>query len=112
MHVRRASLVEGAQDATGTAVIIDVYRAFTTAAFCVAAGAREIVLTASHGDALAMKAKDPALFLTGEIGGKPIPGFDAGNSPSPLAVVVNTSSSMPARWSTLQRPRMLRGGPP
>ena len=82
MHVRRASLVEGAQDATGTAVIIDVYRAFTTAAFCVAAGAREIVLTASHADALAMKVKDPALFLTGEIGGKPIPGFDAGNSPS------------------------------
>jgi len=84
MHVRRASLVEGAQDATGTAVIIDVYRAFTTAAFCVAAGAREIVLTASHGDALAMKAKDPALFLTGEVGGKPIPGFDEGNSPSKI----------------------------
>ena len=72
MRVRRASLVEGAQDATGTAVIIDVYRAFTTAAFCVAAGAQEIVLTASHGDALAMKAADPALFLTGEVGGKPI----------------------------------------
>jgi len=84
MHVRRASLVEGAQDAIGTAVIIDVYRAFTTAAFCVAAGAKEIVLTASHGDALAMKAADPALFLTGEVGGKPIPGFDEGNSPSKL----------------------------
>jgi 2-phosphosulfolactate phosphatase len=78
------SLVAGAQDATGTTVIIDVYRAFTTAAFCIAAGARDIVLTGSHGDALAMKAKDPELFLTGEIGGKPIPGFDAGNSPSKM----------------------------
>jgi 2-phosphosulfolactate phosphatase len=78
------SLVAGAQDATGTAVIIDVYRAFTTAAFCIAAGARDIVLTGSHGDALAMKAKDPELFLTGEIGGKPIPGFDEGNSPSKM----------------------------
>lgn len=76
------SLIAGARDARGTAVIIDVYRAFTTAAFCIAAGARDIVLTASHGEALAMKEKDPSLFLTGEIGGKPIPGFDSGNSPA------------------------------
>ena len=65
MHVTRASLYEGARDATGTAVIIDVYRAFTTAAFCIAAGATEVVLTASHGAALKLKAKDPTLFLTG-----------------------------------------------
>ncbi len=82
--VTRTSLYEGARDATGTAVIIDVYRAFTTAAFCIAAGAREVVLTASHGAALKMKGKDPTLFLTGEIGGKPIPGFDVGNSPSKI----------------------------
>jgi len=29
-----------------------------------------------------MKRADPDLFLTGEIGGRPIPGFDVGNSPS------------------------------
>jgi len=63
-------------------VIIDVFRAFTTAAFCVAAGAREVVLVGDHEHALALKAADPSLFLTGEIGGRPIPGFDAGNSPS------------------------------
>jgi 2-phosphosulfolactate phosphatase len=84
MQVTRTSLYEGARDATGTAVIIDVYRAFTTAAFCIAAGATEVILTASHGAALTMKAKDPELFLTGEIGGKPIPGFDVGNSPSKI----------------------------
>jgi len=61
-----------------------VFRAFTTAAFCIAAGAKEVVLTASHGAALKLKAKDPTLFLTGEIGGKPIPGFDVGNSPSKI----------------------------
>jgi 2-phosphosulfolactate phosphatase len=71
-----------AGDATGHAVIIDVFRAFTTAAFCVAAGAREIVLVAGHEEALAMKRADPVLFLTGEIAGRPIPGFDVGNSPS------------------------------
>jgi 2-phosphosulfolactate phosphatase len=69
---------------TGTAVIIDVFRAFTTAAFCVAAGAREIVLVATPEDAFAIRAREPSAFLTGEIGGRPIPGFDAGNSPSQI----------------------------
>lgn len=84
IRVRRASLLEGARTATGVAVVIDVFRAFTTAAFCIAAGAREIVLVGDPEEALAMKAKDPSLFLTGEVGGRPIEGFDAGNSPSQI----------------------------
>lgn len=63
-------------------MIVDVFRAFTTAAFAVAAGAREIVLLNDHEEALAMKRADPKLFLSGEIDGRPIPGFDVGNSPS------------------------------
>lgn len=82
MTVQRLSGIEGAREAVGTTVIIDVFRAFTTAAFCVAAGAREVALVADHTHALALKANDPDLFLTGEIGGRPIPGFDTGNSPS------------------------------
>jgi 2-phosphosulfolactate phosphatase len=82
--VRRSSGVDGARDATGTAVIIDVFRAFTTAAFSIAAGAHEVVLLGDHEQALAMKAADPSLFLTGEIRGRPIPGFDVGNSPSAI----------------------------
>jgi len=65
-------------------VIVDVFRAFTTAAFCVAAGAREIVLVSDHQEALAMKRADPTLFLSGEIDGRPIAGFDVGNSPSAI----------------------------
>lgn len=84
IRVRRASLLEGARTATGIAVVIDVFRAFTTAAFCVAAGAREIVLVKDPEEALAMKKKDPSLFLTGEVEGRPIAGFDAGNSPSEI----------------------------
>jgi 2-phosphosulfolactate phosphatase len=84
MNVRVAELLEGARGATGHAVIVDVFRAFTTAAFCISAGAREIVLVADHQRALAMKHDDPKLFLTGEIDGRPIPGFDAGNSPSAI----------------------------
>lgn len=85
MIVRRLRGPDGAREATGAAVIIDVFRAFTTAAFCIAAGAREVVLVGDHEQALALKAADPTLFLTGEIGGRPIPGFDVGNSPSHLA---------------------------
>lgn len=84
MNVRVTSLLEGARSATGHAVIVDVFRAFTTAAFCVAAGAREIVLVNDHEQALAMKRADPALFLSGEIDGRPIAGFDVGNSPSAI----------------------------
>jgi 2-phosphosulfolactate phosphatase len=84
VNVRVTSFLDGARDATGYAVIVDVFRAFTTAAFCVAAGAREIVLVADHEQALALKREDPTLFLTGEIGGRPIPGFDVGNSPSAI----------------------------
>jgi 2-phosphosulfolactate phosphatase len=84
MNVRRLSGLEGSRTALGAAVIIDVFRAFSTAAFCIAAGAGEVVLVADHAQALALKAKDPRLFLTGEIGGRPIPGFDVGNSPSTI----------------------------
>ena len=84
MNVRLVSLIDGARAATGYAVIVDVFRAFTTAAFCVAAGAREVVLVGDHEHALAMKREHPELFLTGEIGGRPIAGFDIGNSPSAI----------------------------
>ena len=65
-------------------MIVDVFRAFTSAAFCIAAGAREIVLVNDHEQALAMKRADPTLYLSGEIDGRPIPGFDIGNSPSAI----------------------------
>lgn len=82
MDVRVTRFLDGARQAQGRVVIVDVFRAFTTAAFCIAAGAREVVLVADHELALAMKTEDPSLFLTGEIDGRPIPGFDVGNSPS------------------------------
>jgi 2-phosphosulfolactate phosphatase len=84
VNVRVTRFITGAREATGHAVIVDVFRAFTTAAFCAAAGAREIVLVADHEQALAMKREDPSVFLTGEIGGRPIAGFDVGNSPSAI----------------------------
>ena len=100
MNVRVARFLDGARSATGHAVIVDVFRAFTTAAFCVAVGAREIVLVADHEQALAMKREDHSLFLTGEIGGRPIPGFDAGNSPSVIESLDLTDRRVVQRTSS------------
>lgn len=66
-------------------MVIDVFRAFTSAAYAVAAGAREIVLVATVDEAFALRAADPTCFLTGEVDGRPVPGFDAGNSPATIA---------------------------
>src|SRR5438034_6483710 len=100
MNVRVARYLDGARSATGYVVIVDVFRAFTTAAFCIAAGAREIVLLADHEQALAMKHEDRSLFLTGEIGGRPIPGFDAGNSPSVIETLDLTDRRVVQRTSS------------
>jgi 2-phosphosulfolactate phosphatase len=100
MNVHVALGLDGARAASGHAVIVDVFRAFTTAAFCVAAGAREIVLLADHEEALRMKARDASLFLSGEIEGKPIAGFDVGNSPSVIEQLDLTGRRVVQRTSS------------
>ncbi|MFM8322506.1 MAG: 2-phosphosulfolactate phosphatase [Chloroflexota bacterium] len=67
--------------ARGAVVVIDVLRAFTTAAYAFARGAVEILLTAEVEDAFALRRRFPGALLMGEIDGLPIPGFDFGNSP-------------------------------
>lgn len=81
MDVRIESLVEGARRAVGTVIVIDVFRAFTTAAIAFARGAREIILTAEPQAALALRDAGIGDLCMGEVGGKRPPGFDLGNSP-------------------------------
>ncbi len=81
MRVVRSRGIAGARGARGTVVVIDVLRAFTTAAYALASGARWIELVAAPEQGLARRREDPALVLVGEVGGRPIPGFDHGNSP-------------------------------
>lgn len=82
-RIRRATNVD-CELATGAVVAIDVLRAFTTAAFAFAAGAREIIPVASADEGLALKRRFPGALAMGEIGGYPIPGYDFGNSPTAL----------------------------
>jgi len=70
---------DGARAATGVVVVIDVMRAFTTAAYAFGAGIEEIELVATAEEALAAPG-----FRLGEVGGRLIPGFDHNNSPSGL----------------------------
>ena len=70
---------------TGTVVVIDVLRAFTTAAVALAAGARPYRLVGSVDEAHAARRQDPTVRLIGEVDAITAPGFDYGNSPSELA---------------------------
>jgi 2-phosphosulfolactate phosphatase len=68
----------------GVVVVIDVLRAFTTAAFAFGAGASDIVLVSTVAEAVALRERFPGALLVGEVGGYPIEGFDFGNSPFEL----------------------------
>lgn len=82
-RIRRATNAD-CELATGAVVAIDVLRAFTTAAFAFAAGAREIIPVAGVEEGLALKRRFPGALAMGEVGGYPIPGYDFGNSPTAL----------------------------
>ena len=66
-----------------TAVVIDILRATTTAAVALFNGAREIIPTATLGDATSLKQKldHSSVLLGGEREGQKVEGFDLGNSP-------------------------------
>ncbi|MGW4727360.1 2-phosphosulfolactate phosphatase [Streptomyces sp. NPDC004291] len=65
-----------------TAVVVDVMRAFTVAAWAFGRGAERIVLAGSLEKALALKARHPDWVALKD--GPPAPGFDAVNSPGLL----------------------------
>lgn len=76
--------VEGAATASGPTVVIDVFRAFSAAAYAIAAGAKEIVLTSEVAEALEIAATVPGAVLMGEVSGVRPDAFDLGNSPGEI----------------------------
>ncbi|MDX2391467.1 MULTISPECIES: 2-phosphosulfolactate phosphatase [unclassified Streptomyces] len=67
------------------AVVVDVMRAYTVAAWAFAQGAEKIVLAGSPDEALALKARHPDWVALKD--GAHAPGFDAVNSPGLLRSV-------------------------
>ena len=82
MDIRIFHLIEGARQAEGLTVIIDVFRAFSMECYLYAAGAREVRPVGSVEETFAWKERDPDCVLVGERHGRRIKGCDLGNSPS------------------------------
>ena len=87
MEIIIRSLVQGAKEAEGLVIIIDVFWAFTTAAVAFSKGADKIILVADVDEALALKNNGIAHFAVGEVDGIKPAGFDLGNSPFEIASV-------------------------
>lgn len=70
----------------GAVVVVDVLRAFTTAAFAFDAGASAIYLVATLEEARDLKADNPDVLTMGEDHGLRPDGFDFSNSPVAVSV--------------------------
>lgn len=112
--VRYATL-DDCDGATGLVVVVDVIRAFTTAAHVLDRGAAEIWPVSGIDEAFALRDRHPGVLLMGEEGGIKVTGFDAGNSPSQLdgiefagrTVVQRTSAGTQGIVRSVRADRML-----
>ena len=100
MEIEILQLLEGARQAKGLTVIIDVFRAFTTEAMIMSQNPAKILPVGDIQTATDYKATHPGTILCGEREGAIIPGFDYGNSPSQIELadlsgkaVVHTTSA-------------------
>src|SRR5919106_6937592 len=94
MEIRLGSLVRDAREAEGTVIIIDVCRAFTTAAIAFDHGATQITLVAEVEEALDLHDRGIGDLLMGEVDGKRPEGFDFGNSPYEISQVDLTGKTL------------------
>ncbi|MGW1910075.1 2-phosphosulfolactate phosphatase [Streptomyces sp. NPDC002076] len=74
--------IPGTTKAPDVAVVVDVMRAFTVAAWAFRRGAERIAFAATQQEALELKSRHPG-WLAFQDGG-PVPGFDLANSPARL----------------------------
>ncbi len=84
MEIKIFEFPEGAKKATGAAVIIDVFRAFSTACYAYDSGATRIIAAANSEEAFRLKRNYRNCVLVGEKDEKKISGFDFGNSPTEI----------------------------
>jgi len=94
MRIERYSLISGARRARGLAVVIDVFRAFTTATYVMANGAERIIPVGSLEETFELKRLHPDWVLMGERGGARVEGFDFGNSPFEIKSVDFTGKTV------------------
>lgn len=100
MQIEILQLIDGAKQAQGLTVIIDVFRAFTLETYMFASGVECIYPVGSSELAYQLKRENSNWILAGERAGAILPGFDIGNAPSDLhrfdwknKIVVHTTSA-------------------
>ncbi len=117
MHIEILDLLEGARNAKGLVVVIDVFRAFSTACYASDKGAGPIYPVGDIDTAYQLKEQMPNALLVGERDERMPPGFDYGNSPYHLmvgdiggrAVVHTTSSGTQGIANALQADEIITG---
>ena len=77
--------LEDCHTVKGIVIVIDVLRAFSTAAHAFSRGAKEILLVSTVEEALALRSQISDSKVMGEVGGLPPEGFDFGNSPTHIS---------------------------
>lgn len=87
MEIRRSDLAHG-HELEGVVVVVDVLRAFSTAAYAFARGAHAVVAVHALADVELLKRRHaPAITVGAQPGGRPVPGLDYGNSPAAIAAL-------------------------
>lgn len=76
--------LETCHTATGVVIVVDVLRAFSTAAYAFSRGADKIILVGDVEEALSLKSQIADSKAMGEARGLPPEGFDYGNSPTQI----------------------------
>ena len=82
MNIIHATGVEGARQARGTVVVIDVLRSFTVSAYALAGGARECRLVRTVADARELAARTEGAVICAEEDALPVEGIPLSNSPT------------------------------
>jgi len=82
VNIIHATGVEGARQARGTVVVIDVLRSFTVSAYALAGGARECRLVRTVAEARELAARTEGAVICAEEDALPVEGIPLSNSPT------------------------------
>jgi 2-phosphosulfolactate phosphatase len=82
LEINILHLIDGAKQARGCTVIIDVFRAFTTACVVHDNGAERFIVTERLDTVFQLRDEHPGCIMMGERHERMVPGFDFGNSPA------------------------------
>jgi 2-phosphosulfolactate phosphatase len=116
MIIKSCTLDE-CKNAEGTIIVIDVCRAFSTAAYAFASGVEKIILVGTVEEALEIQKQIPGSLTMGEVGGLKVAQFDLWNSPvevstldlSGRTLIQRTSAGTQGMVRSLHADRLLAG---